>query len=98
MSGQCRNFRPRIIMLHSYGVKVRLYSIRRLHCKVLLTEMAQYIGSLNWTDASLRNEERAVRLHLLGPVLERERAWFDALWAEGKKFTGEEEEPITPQR
>ena len=60
--------------------------------------MSQYIGSLNWTDASLRNEERVVRLHLQGPALDREKAWFDSLWSDGKNYTGKEEEPVTPLR
>jgi phosphatidylserine/phosphatidylglycerophosphate/cardiolipin synthase-like enzyme len=96
LNGNTRNLRPKVMQLVANGVSVRLYSKRRLHAKVLLTDVGQYVGSLNWTNASQENVERVARFHLREPAAKAERDWFDALWAESKDLNGKTELPTTP--
>jgi phosphatidylserine/phosphatidylglycerophosphate/cardiolipin synthase-like enzyme len=98
LNGNTRNLRPKVMQLVSNGVPVRLYSKWRLHAKVLLTDAGQFVGSLNWTTASLANVERVARFHLRGAAEKAERDWFDALWADAKDFDGKTELPVTPQK
>ena len=91
LTGPTRNLRPRVIQLTSKGISVRLYSERRLHAKVLLTDVEQIWGSLNWTNASLTNVERCAITTLTEPSLDREKAWFDDLWNKGRVFSGREQ-------
>jgi len=98
MTGNTRNLRPRIIQLHSRGVQVRLFNSQRLHAKVLLTDVGAYIGSLNWTRASLCNVERVVRLHLRGAAEKAEKDWFLDLWRRAKDFDGKTAVPTTPPK
>ena len=93
-----RDARTRIIYLHCHGISVRLYSKTRLHAKVLLTDVEQSWGSLNWTEASLRNVERNVAVALPTEQLAEEVAWFDELWRAARECTGRESEDqlVTP--
>ena len=86
LTGPTRNLRPRVIQLTSQRISVRLYSEHRLHAKVLLTDVEQIWGSLNWTDASLTNVERCAITTLPESSLNREKAWFDDSWNKGRVF------------
>ena len=98
MTGNTRNLRPRVIQLHSRGVQVRLFNSQRLHAKVLLTDVGAYIGSLNFTRASLCNVERVVRLHLRGAAEKAEKDWFLDLWRRAKDFDGKTAVPTYPPK
>ena len=91
LTGQTRNLRPRVIQLTTHRISVRLYSASRLHAKVLLTDVVQTWGSLNWTAASLANVERCAITTLPEQSLNREIAWFDDLWTKGRVFSGREQ-------
>ena len=98
MTGSTRNLRPRVMQLVSRGVQVRLLGGQRLHAKVLLTDVGAYIGSLNFTRASLNNVERVVSLHLRGSAEKAEKDWFLDLWRRAKDFDGKTAVPTTPPR
>ena len=91
LTGPTRNLRPRVIQLTTHRIAVRLYSERRLHAKVLLTDVEQIWGSSNWTNASLMNVERCAITTLPEASLNREKAWFDDLWNKGRVFSGREQ-------
>ncbi len=91
LAGPTRNLRPRVIQLTSQRISVRLYSERRLHTKVLLTDVEQIWGSSNWTNASLTNVERCAITTLPEQSLNREIAWFDDLWIKGRVFSCREQ-------
>ena len=100
LSGPTANLRPRVLQLTSRAIPVRLYSRCRLHAKVLLSDAGQLWGSLNWTNASLRNIERNAATQLSQDLLDVERRWFDDLWAVAKDFAGREsaDQMITPTK
>ena len=91
LTGPTRNLRPRVIQLTTHRIAVRLYSERRLHAKVLLTDVEHIWGSSNWTNASLTNVERCAITTLPEASLTREKAWFDDLWNKGRVFSGREQ-------
>ena len=69
-----------LLQQHMIQVNVSLPASKNLHAKVLLTEIEQQWGSLNWTMASLKNTERVVICTLREEVLAAEVEWFEQLW------------------
>ena len=75
-----QNRGPRVAKLRSLGVEFRMYTKKRLHQKTLLADDTLYIGSGNFTDATLQNVERAAIIKLDAATAAEEQQAFDDLW------------------
>ena len=75
-----KNRGPRVAKLRALGVEFRMYTAKRLHQKTLLADNILYIGSGNFTDATLENVERAAIITLDAAAAAEEQRAFDELW------------------
>ena len=70
---------PRILRMRSFGVEVRLHRSGRLHQKSLLADKTLYVGSGNFSEATLRNVELGAVITLTPVAASEELEAFDAL-------------------
>jgi len=75
-----KNRGSRVARLRSLGVELRMHTVRRLHQKSLLADDILYLGSGNFTDATLQNVERGAIIALDAATAAEEQEAFDALW------------------